>query len=189
MREVGDDAEARDGESVRLGCWPAAGRHCDRGGTKLAASPAPGVEGRTRSAVDALAELVRQWDAALVGRADARRRAERARRGAARRLTRALGGLSLPRWRLLVEGRSAIRMAADGRDLHRALGNRSAVLAALAELEAVDAASAADLAEADAALAAAASALLRYGPLATAATGWPLARLCRLTAAHRPSGS
>jgi hypothetical protein len=158
-------------------------------GTKLAASPAPGVEGRTRSAVDALAELVRQWDAALAGRADARRRTERARRGAARRLTRALGGLSLPRWRSLVDGRSAIRAATDGRELQRALGNRPAVLAALAELEAVDAACAADLAEADAALAAAASALLRYGPLATAATGWPLARLCRLTAAHRRSGS
>jgi hypothetical protein len=186
MREVGGDGEARDGEGVRVGCRSAAGDAAIGTETKLAASPAPGVEGRTRSAADALAELVRQWDAAHASRAEASRQAALARRRAERRLARACGGLSLERWRSLVDGRSAIRVAADGRDLQRALGNRSAVLGALAELEAVEAASAVGLAEAEATLAGVAAALLPYGPLASAVTGWPLAKLCRLTAAHRP---
>jgi hypothetical protein len=88
----------------------------------------------------------------------------------------------------LVGADGPIRTSDKGRHIHLTRAGRDAVEAAMENLAQLRTSQSAKLASADAELADAARRLLRYGPAATALSGWPLAELRRLVGG-RPAPS
>jgi hypothetical protein len=93
--------------------------------------------------------------------------------------------MSLARWRRLVGAEGPIRTSGKGRQIHLARARREAVEAALENLAQLLTSQSAKQAAADAELTYAARRLLRYGPAATALSGWSLAELRRLVVSRR----
>jgi hypothetical protein len=107
---------------------------------------------------------------------------------AEKQLRQALGGMSLGRWRRIAGESGSIRTSSKARQIHLARATRDAVEAALENLAQLLTSESAKLPAAEAELADAARRLLRYGPAASALSGWPLAELRRLVSG-RPSPS
>src|SRR5205823_2133443 len=105
------------------------------------------------------------------------RQAEEAVLRGEKQLRQALGGMSLATWRRLVRPDGPIRNSGTGRQIHMARARRDAVEAALENLTQLQTSQTANLAAAEAELADAARRLLRYGPAASALSGWALAEL------------
>jgi hypothetical protein len=93
--------------------------------------------------------------------------------------------MSLARWQRIAGEGGPIRTSGEGRQIHLARAKRDAVEASLENLVRLLTSRSATLAAADAELADAARRLLRYGPAATALSGWPLAKLRRLALGRR----
>jgi hypothetical protein len=88
--------------------------------------------------------------------------------------------MSLARWRRIAGESGPIRTSGKGRQIHMARAKRDTVEAALENLAQLLTTQSAKRAVADTELADAARRLLRYGPAASALTGWPLAELRQL---------
>jgi hypothetical protein len=113
-----------------------------------------------------LGEVLGEVEQATKALEHARRQAETSVRLAERRLERALGGMSLPRWQALVSRRRSIRTHSDGREAALAARRRPAVDEAVAGLAATRGAAESRVAAAEEMLARAAKRLEAYGPLA-----------------------
>jgi hypothetical protein len=148
------------------------------------------VEDRGRLLVEELSTVVEAWEDALVTADEARRRRDQVIALAQGALEKALGGLTLQRWRRLVEGDVSVRSQSAGRAVHLARRRRQEVQSALDGIEVASRAEALNVGAAEAAVADLARRLLVYGPLAERVTGRSIVELSkmagRLPRARRP---
>jgi hypothetical protein len=127
-------------------------------------------EGR-RVLVEELSAVVAGWEEASAAAGVARKRRDQLVGRAQAALDTALGGMTLQRWRRLVEGDVSIRTRVVGREVNIARRRRADVQAALDMLEVAMSVEAMKVEVADRDLATATRSLLAYGPLAERVTG------------------
>jgi hypothetical protein len=138
------------------------------------------VDEGARTLVAELSAVVDAWDEAWSTAEVARRHRDVVVARAAAAVDVALEGMSLRRWRSLVDGRAAIRSRADGRAINLARRRRIDVQLRLAELDTVRTNEEAMVQAAERDLAGATRRLLVYGPLAERVTAQPSTYLRRM---------
>jgi hypothetical protein len=138
------------------------------------------VDESARTFVTELSAVVDAWDEAWTTTEVARRHRDVGLARAAAAVDVALAGMSLRRWRTLVDGRVVIRSRADGRAINLARQRRKNVQLCLKELDTVRTIEEAKVQAAERDLAGATRRLLVYGPLAERVTAQPNTYLRRM---------